>query len=43
MCKRKYEVETMINAIELSNEIGSTEAALSLGIPYYTITEWRKI
>ncbi len=43
MCKRKYEVEIMVNAIKLSNEIGSTEAALSLGIPYYTITEWRKI
>ena len=29
-------------AIKLSNEIGTRKAAEQLGIPYYTLAEWRK-
>ena len=29
-------------AVKLSNEIGTSKAADQLGIPYYTLAEWRK-
>jgi transposase len=28
-------------AVKLSNEIGVKDAAKQLGIPYYTLTDWR--
>lgn len=38
----KYSLEFKVDAVELSNEIGVTKAAKLLGIPYYTLAEWRK-
>ena len=38
----KYSKEFRAEAIRLSDEIGSKKAAAQLGIPYYTLAEWRK-
>lgn len=37
----KYSKEFKAEAIRLSNEIGSKKAAAQLGIPYYTLADWR--
>ncbi len=36
-----YSKEFKEEAIRLSNEIGSKKAAAQLGIPYYTLADWR--
>ncbi len=36
-----YSKEFKEEAIRLSDEIGSKKAALQLGIPYYTLADWR--
>ena len=38
----KYSREFKEEAIRLSDEIGSKKAAAQLGIPYYTLADWRK-
>ena len=38
----KYDGKFRKEAVRLSNEIGVAEAAKKLGIPYYTLAEWRK-
>ena len=38
----KYDDKFKVEAIRLSNEIGVANAAKKLGIPYYTIADWRK-
>lgn len=38
----KYSMEFKEEAIRLSDEIGSRKAAVQLGIPYYTLADWRK-
>ena len=38
----KYDDKFRKEAVRLSNEIGVAEAAKKLGIPYYTLAEWRK-
>lgn len=37
----KYSEEFKKEAIRLSDEIGNKKAAAQLGIPYYTIADWR--
>lgn len=37
----KYSKEFKAEAIRLSDEIGSKKAAEQLGIPYYTLADWR--
>ena len=37
----KYSEEFKKEAIRLSDEIGSKKAAAQLGIPYYTLADWR--
>ena len=37
----KYSKEFKEEAIRLSEEIGSKNAAEQLGIPYYTLADWR--
>ena len=37
----KYSKEFKEGAIRLSDEIGSKRAAAQLGIPYYTLADWR--
>lgn len=37
----KYSKEFKEEAIRLSDEIGSKKAAAQLGIPYYTLADWR--
>lgn len=37
-----YDREFKENALKLSDEIGVKKAAEQLGLPYYTIAEWRK-
>jgi transposase len=36
-----YEKEFKIQAVKLSDEIGIKKAADQLGIPYYTLADWR--
>lgn len=38
---RKYSEEFKREAIRLSDEIGNKKAAMQLGIPYYTLADWR--
>ena len=38
---RSYSEEFKKEAIRLSDEIGSKKAAAQLGIPYYTLADWR--
>ncbi len=38
----KYSKEFKEEAIRLSNEIGNKKAVALLGIPYYTLADWRK-
>lgn len=37
----KYSKEFKEEAIKLSDEIGSKRAAAQLGIPYFTLADWR--
>ena len=37
----KYSEEFKREAMRLSDEIGSKKAAAQLGIPYYTLADWR--
>ena len=37
-----YDKEFKVSALKLSDEIGVKKAAEQLGLPYYTIAEWRK-
>ena len=39
---RKYDKEFKEEAVKLSNEIGVKQAAAQLGIPYYSLAEWRR-
>ena len=41
--QRKYNTEYKVQAVKLSNEIGSSKAAVELGIPVDTLfgTAWR--
>lgn len=36
-----YSKEFKEEAIRLSDEIGNKKAAMQLGIPYYTLADWR--
>ena len=38
-----YSKELKEEAIRLSDEIGNKKAAAHLGIPYYTLADWRSI
>jgi transposase len=37
-----YDSKFRAEAVKLSEEIGVKKAAAQLGIPYYTLAEWRK-
>ncbi len=39
----KYDNTFKLEALKLSDEIGVRKAAAQLGIPYYTLAEWRSI
>ena len=39
---RKYDMVFKEEAVKLSNEIGLADAANRLGVPYQTLSEWRK-
>ena len=39
----KYDNTFKMEALKLSDEIGVRKAASQLGIPYYTLAEWRSI
>ena len=39
----QYDKEFKLQALELSDDIGVKKAAAQLGIPYYTLAEWRSI
>lgn len=39
----KYDNAFKLEALKLSDEIGVRKAAAQLGIPYYTLAEWRSI
>lgn len=38
----KYSKEFKTEALKLSDEIGVKKVAAQLGIPYYTLADWRK-
>lgn len=38
----KYDKQFKVEAVRLAKEIGTRKAAQQLGIPYYTLAEWRK-
>lgn len=39
----KYDNSFKLEALKLSDEIGVRKAAEQLGIPYYTLADWRNI
>lgn len=39
----KYDYTFKLEALKLSDEIGVRKAAEQLGIPYYTLADWRNI
>lgn len=39
---RKYDKEFKEEAVKLSDEVGVKQAASQLGIPYYSLAEWRQ-
>ena len=39
---RKYDKEFTEEAVKLSDEVGVKQAASQLGIPYYSLAEWRQ-
>lgn len=42
MTMNRYDKAFKEEAVRLSDEIGSKKAAEQLGVPYYTLQEWRK-
>lgn len=40
--QRKYNTKYNVQAVKLSNEIGSSKAAVELGIPVDTLYGWAK-
>ena len=38
---RKYDKGFKEEAVKLSDEVGVKQASAQLGIPYYTLAEWR--
>lgn len=43
MRSMKYDNSFKLEALKLSDEIGVRRAAEQLGIPYYTLADWRNI
>jgi len=39
---RKYDKEFKEEAVKLSDEVGTKQAAAQLGVAYYTLSEWRR-
>lgn len=39
---RKYDKEFKEEAVKLSDEVGVKQASAQLGIPYYSLAEWRQ-
>lgn len=39
---RKYDKEFKEEAVKLSDEVGVKQAAAQLGIPYYSLADWRQ-
>ena len=39
---RKYDKEFNGEAVKLSDEVGVKQSASQLGIPYYSLSEWRQ-
>ncbi|NLJ20631.1 MAG: transposase [Bacteroidales bacterium] len=39
---RKYDKGFKEEAVKLSDEVGLKQAAAQLGLPYYTLSEWRQ-
>ena len=39
---RKYDKEFKEEAVKLSDEVGTKQAAAQLGVAYYTLSEWRQ-
>jgi transposase len=39
---RKYDKEFKEEVVKLSDEVGVKQAVAQLGIPYYTLAEWRQ-
>jgi len=39
---RKYDKEFKEEAVKLSDELGVKQAAAQLGVPYYSLAEWRQ-
>lgn len=39
---RQYDYDFKVQALKLADEIGATKAAFELGIPKFTMYEWRK-
>jgi len=39
---RKYDKEFKEEAVKLSDEVGVKQAAVQLGVPYYSLAEWRQ-
>lgn len=39
---RKYDKEFKEEAVKLSDEVGVKQAAAQLGVPYYSLAEWRQ-
>lgn len=39
---RKYDKEFKEEAVKLSDEVGVKQAAAQLGVPYYSLSEWRQ-
>ena len=38
---RKYDKKFKEEAVKLSDEVGTKQAAAQLGVAYYTLSEWR--
>lgn len=43
MCKRKYELETILDVLNMADEIGATQTAIKLNIPINTVNGWRRV
>ena len=39
---RKYDKEFKEEAVKLSDEVGTKQAAAQFGVAYYTLSEWRQ-
>ena len=40
---KKYSDEFREAALKLTDEVGIRNACIQLGIPYYTLSDWRKL